>query len=41
MGVNAEGALGTIRLTLGRATTDTDIELASNALTTAWRATSK
>jgi cysteine desulfurase len=39
MGVSADGALGTIRLTLGRATTATDIELACNALAVAWRAT--
>jgi cysteine sulfinate desulfinase/cysteine desulfurase-like protein len=40
MGMSAENALGTIRLTLGRATTATDIELACNALAAAWRATS-
>jgi cysteine desulfurase len=41
MEVNAEGALGTIRLTLGRATTATEIEIACNALAAAWRATIK
>jgi cysteine desulfurase len=39
MGVSAEDALGTIRLTLGRATTATDIEFACDALAAAWRAT--
>jgi cysteine desulfurase len=38
MGVDAESALGTVRLTLGRTTSATDIELACNALAAAWRA---
>jgi cysteine desulfurase len=38
MGVSAGDALGTIRLTLGRATTPEDVALASDALVSAWRA---
>lgn len=39
MGVEAEGALGTIRLTLGRGTTAENVERACEALAAAWRAT--
>lgn len=37
MGVSPEGALGTVRLTVGRGTTDDDIDRAVTALATAWR----
>jgi cysteine desulfurase len=37
MGVPAEAALGSVRLSLGRATTDAHIELAATGLIAAWR----
>jgi cysteine desulfurase len=36
MGVSAEQAIGSVRLTLGRLTTDAEIERAAAALSTAW-----
>lgn len=38
MGVSPEEALGTVRLTLGRGTTEDDIARAADALSRAWRA---
>jgi len=38
MGIEPEGALGSVRLTLGRRTTDDDIGRAAEALIRAWRA---
>lgn len=38
MGVEPEGALGSVRLTLGRGTTDAEIGRAAEALIRAWRA---
>jgi cysteine desulfurase len=38
MGLSADDALGTVRLTLGRGTTAEDVELAADALVSAWRA---
>jgi cysteine desulfurase len=38
MGIPAKAALGSIRLTLGRATTGSEIDRASTALASAWRA---
>ena len=38
MGIPAKAALGSIRLTLGRATTGAEIDRASTALASAWRA---
>jgi cysteine desulfurase len=40
MGVDADAALGTVRLTLGRGTTATEVERTCNALAAAWRAAS-
>jgi cysteine desulfurase len=40
MGVPAEAAVGTIRLSLGRSTTTADVEAAARALTGAWRTAS-
>jgi cysteine desulfurase len=37
MGVPAAEALGTVRLSLGRATTAGDVEQAARALAAAWR----
>lgn len=37
MGIPQEDAIGSVRLTLGRTTTEADILLASDALTRAWR----
>jgi cysteine desulfurase len=37
MGVPAEEALGSLRLTLGRSTTEVDVERAADALVRAWR----
>ena len=37
MGIPAEAALGTVRLTLGRSTTDADMRTTAAALTRAWR----
>ena len=36
MGVSAAQAIGSVRLTLGRSTTDAEIERAADALSTAW-----
>jgi cysteine desulfurase len=36
MGVSAEQAISSVRLTLGRLTTDAEIERAADALATAW-----
>jgi len=36
MGVSEEEALGSVRLTLGRGTTDEDVARAADALTRAW-----
>mgnify|MGYP003482035458 CR=1 FL=1 len=38
MGVAAEDALGSVRLTLGRSTSESDVALAASALIRAWRA---
>lgn len=37
MGIPADAALGTVRLTLGRSTTDSDVERAAAALIRSWR----
>jgi cysteine sulfinate desulfinase/cysteine desulfurase-like protein len=41
MGVSATDALGTVRLSLGRATTEPDIARAAAALADAWSALSR
>lgn len=41
MGIAAEDAVGSVRLTLGRATTEDDIERAADSLIRAWRAGSR
>jgi cysteine desulfurase len=38
MGIEPEGALGSVRLTLGRGTTDDEVDRAAEALIRAWRA---
>ena len=37
MGVSPEQALGSVRLTLGRGTTETDVARAASALVRAWQ----
>jgi cysteine desulfurase len=38
MGIEPEGALGSVRLTLGRGTKDDEVGRAAEALIRAWRA---
>ena len=38
MGIPTDAALGTVRLSLGRATTAADVEVSARALAEAWRA---
>jgi cysteine desulfurase len=40
MGIDPHGAMGSVRLTLGRPTTDDDIERAADALIASWRSVS-